>query len=97
LQRVLARVAQRQPARVLRSEWARAALPSAAGLLAAGWAVRAGAERLVAFGLVPASLAGSFIGDVAVLALAAAGVLVLGALFTLALAPVLILESQRRS
>ena len=97
LQRVLARVAQADPARARRAEWVRAAATSAAALLAAGWAVRAGAERLLAFGVVPASLAGSAAGDLVVLALAAAGVLGLGALFTLVLAPVLILESQGRS
>ena len=62
-----------RPARERRSGWLRAALPSAAALLAGSVAVHQG-------------------GVVAALAFFAVGSIV-----TLSLAPVLILESQRRS
>ena len=97
LQRVLARVAAVPPARARRDEWARAALPGAAALVAAAWAVRAGADRLAVSGAVPAGVAGTLAGDVLVTSLAAAGVFCFGALVTLALAPVLILDSHGRS
>jgi hypothetical protein len=96
LQRVLARVATVQPARARRAEWARLAAPSSAVLLAAVWAIRVGSERLLALDLVqrfvPAPLAG-----LAGIGLAAAAVLGVGTLVTLAVAPVLILESDGRS
>ena len=72
LERVLARIEAVRPARERRSGWLRAALPSAAALLAGSVAVHQG-------------------GIVAALAFFA-----LGSLVTLAIAPVLILESQRR-
>lgn len=73
LERVLARIERVRPARERRSGWLRAALPSAAALLAGSVAVHQG-------------------GIVAALAFFAVGSIV-----TLSLAPVLILESQRRS
>jgi anti-sigma factor RsiW len=73
LERVLARIEAVRPARERRSGWLRAALPSAAALLAGSVAVHQG-------------------GVVAALAFFAVGSIV-----TLSLAPVLILESQRRS
>ncbi len=73
LQRVLARIETVRPARERRNGWLRAALPSAAALLAGSVAVHQG-------------------GIVAALAFFAVGSIV-----TLSLAPVLILESQRRS
>jgi predicted anti-sigma-YlaC factor YlaD len=94
LERVFARVALVQPARARRAEWARAALPGAAALLTGWWAIRAGADRLAALGVVPGSFAGSPAGDVLSLTLSALGVVGVGALLTLALAPVLILEAQ---
>lgn len=97
LQRVLARVAVLKPAQARRAEWARAAVPSAAALLAGAWAIRAGAERLNALGLWPALSVGPVSGDLLALSLAALGVVVAGGLVTLALAPVLILESHGRS
>ncbi|HVR69918.1 MAG TPA: hypothetical protein VMT87_03660 [Vicinamibacteria bacterium] len=97
LERVLARVAAARAARTRPADWARAVLPGAAALLAGSWAIRAGAERLSAIGLVRDSFAGLLSGDLLGLALAALGVLGAGALVTLALAPVLILESHGRS
>jgi predicted anti-sigma-YlaC factor YlaD len=94
LQRVLARVARTQPARARQAEWARAAVPGAAALLAGWWAIRTGAERLASLGLVPGPLAGSVSGDLLGLALASVGVVAVGALVTLAVAPVLILEGD---
>jgi anti-sigma factor RsiW len=73
LVRVLARIESVRPARERRSGWLRAALPSAAALLAGSVAVHQG-------------------GIVAALAFFA-----LGSIVTLSFAPVLILESQRRS
>jgi anti-sigma factor RsiW len=73
LARVLARIETVRPARERKSHWVRAALPSAAALLAGSVAVHQG-------------------GLVAALAFFA-----LGSIVTLAIAPVLILESQRRS
>jgi hypothetical protein len=73
LPRVLARIEAVRPARERRSGWLRAALPSAAAILAGSVAVHQG-------------------GLVAALAFFAVGSIV-----TLSLAPVLILESQRRS
>jgi anti-sigma factor RsiW len=96
LERVLARVADVRPAKRRRSEWALAAVPCGAAMLAGVWAVRAGGERLTALGLVsgaPLGLSGELLG----LSLAALGLVVAGALVTLALAPVLILESNGRS
>ena len=97
LQRVLARVARTQPARARQAEWARAAVPGAAALLAGWWAIRTGAERVVSLGLVPGPLAGSLSGDLLGLSLSALAVVAFGALLTLAVAPVLILESHGRS
>jgi len=96
LDRVLARVAAVEPARARRAEWVRAAVPSAAALAGGAWAVRFAAERLTTLGLVPASFAGHLAGDLLSLSLAAVGVAAAGAIFTLALAPVLILESHGR-
>jgi hypothetical protein len=73
LQRVLTRIETVRPARERRSGWLRAAVPSAAALLAGSLAAHQG-------------------GIVAALAFFAVGSIV-----TLSLAPVLILESQRRS
>jgi hypothetical protein len=97
LERVLARVAASRPARARRAEWAFAVLPSAVALVAGAWAVRAGGERLTTLGLVPGSSVGPLSGDLLGLSLAALGLVVVGALVTLALAPVLILESHGRS
>lgn len=94
LQRVLARVARAQPVRAPQAEWARAAVPGAAALLAGWWAIRTGAERLAALGLVPGPFADSLSGDLLGLSLSALGVFGCGALVTLALAPVLILEED---
>jgi hypothetical protein len=93
LERILARIAVVQPALTRRVEWARAVVPSALALLAGWWATRAGAERLATLGLVPGTFAGPFSGDLLGLSLSALGVVAFGALVTLALAPVLILES----
>ena len=97
LDRVLARVAQVPPARRRGAGWAHAVLPSALAMAAGAWAIRAGAERLASLGLVPGAYAGSLPGDLLVVSLATAGVVAAGALVTLALAPVLILESHGRS
>ncbi len=97
LERVLARVAEVRPARARRAEWAYAAIPSALALLAGAWAIRAGGERLTTLGLVPGAPFGHVSGEVLGLSLAALGLVVVGALITLALAPVLILESHGRS
>jgi anti-sigma factor RsiW len=97
LERVLARVAGVRPARQRRTEWALAAVPCAGAMLAGAWAIRAGGERLNALGLVSSTAVGPVSGEVLGLSLAALGLVVLGALITLALAPVLILESNGRS
>lgn len=97
LERVLARVAAVRPARERRAEWALAVIPSAAALVAGAWAIRAGAERLTTLGLVPGASLGPLSGELLGLSLAAFGLVVVGALVTLALAPVLILESNGRS
>jgi hypothetical protein len=95
LERVLARVAQVRRTQARRAEWALAALPSAAALAAGAWAMRAGGERLSTLGLLPASelVSPAVMG----VSLAALGLVLLGALVTLALAPVLILDSKGRS
>ena len=97
LERVLARVATVRPARRRRAEWAMAALPSAAAIVAGAWAVRAGGERLSALGIVSGAASGPLSAELLGLSLAALGLVLLGALVTLALAPVLILESHGRS
>jgi hypothetical protein len=97
LERVLARVAVLRPARARRAEWAKAAIPSALALLAGAWAIRTGAERLTTLGLVPGASAGPVSAELLGLSLAALGLVLVGALITLALAPVLILESHGRS
>jgi predicted anti-sigma-YlaC factor YlaD len=97
LERVLARVATTRPARRRRADWAMAALPSAAAIAAGAWAVRAGGERLSALGVVSGVASGPLSAELLGLSLAALGLVVLGALVTLALAPVLILESNGRS
>jgi hypothetical protein len=95
LERVLARVEGLRRTRARQAEWAFAVIPSAAALAAGTWATQAGGERLAALGLVPASglLSPWLLGA----SLAALGLVVLGALVTLALAPVLILDSNGRS
>lgn len=97
LERVLARVASLRPARARRAEWVLAAIPSTAALVAGAWAIRAGGERLTTLGLVSGAAVAPLSGEVLGLSLAALGLVVLGALVTLALAPVLILESHGRS
>jgi anti-sigma factor RsiW len=97
LERVLARVATMRRARARRAEWLYALLPSATALVVAAWAVRAGSERLTSLGLVPAAAGGALSAELLGLSLAAFGLVVVGALVTLALAPVLILESHGRS
>jgi predicted anti-sigma-YlaC factor YlaD len=97
LERVLARVADIRPARKRGAEWALAAGPCAAAMLAGAWAIRAGSERLNALGMVSGASLGPLSGEALGLSLAAVGVVALGALVTLALAPVLILESHGRS
>ncbi len=96
LERVLARVAAVRPARARRAQWARLAAPSGAALLAAAWTIRAGSERVLALELVPQALPAP-LAELAGLGLAAAVVLAIGSLVTLAVAPVLILESHGRS
>ena len=97
LERVLARVAAAPPARRWGAQWARVVVPGGAAMTAGAWAIRAAAERLESLGLVPSPFAGSLPGDLLAVAVAAAGVFAAGALVTLALAPVLILESHGRS
>jgi anti-sigma factor RsiW len=97
LERVLLRVAALGPARRRRTDWAMAVLPSAAAMVAGAWAVRAGGERLTALGIVTNAAGGALSPELLGLSLAALGLVVLGALVTLALAPVLILESNGRS
>jgi len=97
LERVLARVAVVAPVRRRRAEWALAVLPSAAALAAGAWAVRAGGERLTTLGVVPGAALGPLSPELLGLSLAALCLVVVGAIVTLALAPVLILESQGRS
>jgi hypothetical protein len=65
--------------------------------VAGAWAIRAGGERLTTLGLVPGASSGPLSAEVLGLSLAALGLVVVGALVTLALAPVLILESHGRS
>lgn len=96
LQRVLARVATVHPTRARRAEWTRLAVPSSAVLLAAAWAIKVGSERLLALDLVP-QLVPAPLAGLAGIGLAAAAVLGVGTLVTLAVAPVLILESDGRS
>ena len=96
LERVLAQVTVR-PARARRAEWLLAVVPSALALVAGAWAVRTGGERLTALGLVPGASLGIVSPELLGLSLAALGLVVVGALVTLALAPVLILESHGRS
>jgi len=97
LERVLAQVATVRPARARRAEWLLAVIPSALALVAGAWAVRMGGERLTALGLVPGASLGLVSPELLGLSLAALGLVVVGALVTLALAPVLILESHGRS
>ena len=97
LDRVLARIGAVRPARVRRAEWLLALVPSAGAIAAGAWAVRAGGERLTAIGLVPGAPLGLVSPELLGLSLAALGLVVVGALVTLALAPVLILESHGRS
>jgi hypothetical protein len=97
LERVLARVAEVAPARARRAQWARVVGPSALALLAGGWAIRLLAERLRGLGPLPGLSLGPFAGDVLSLSLAVLVVAAAGALVTLAVAPVLILESHGRS
>jgi hypothetical protein len=97
LERVLAQVAAVRPAGARRAEWLLAVVPSALALVAGAWAVRAGGERLTALGLVPDASLGVVSAELLGLSLAALGLVVVGALVTLALAPVLILESHGRS
>ena len=96
LERVLARVAEIRPVRA-RGEWARAVVPGAAALVTGWWAIRVLADWLASSGLVPGALAGSVAGDLLGLSVASVSVVCVGAVVTLALAPVLILESHGRS
>ena len=87
-----------RPARARRAEWLLAVVPSAAGARSPGPGRSApGGERLTALGLVPDASLGPVSPELLGLSLAALGLVVLGALVTLALAPVLILESHGRS
>ncbi len=97
LERVLERVAVVRPARARRADWLLAVVPSALALVAGAWAIRTGGERLTALGLVPGASLGFVSPELLGLSLAALGLVVVGALVTLALAPVLILESHGRS
>jgi hypothetical protein len=97
LERVLERVAAVAPVRRRRAEWALAAGPCAAAMLAGAWAIRAGGERLSALSVLSGASVGPLSGELLGLSLAALGLVVLGALITHALAPVLILESHGRS
>lgn len=97
LERVLARVAVVRPLRQRRAEWALAVVPSAAALCAGAWAVRVGGERLTTLGIVSGAGLGPLSPELLALSLAALGLVVVGAVVTLALAPVLILESNGRS
>ena len=92
LERVLLRVAA-EPRPVARRLWLRAALPSAAAVAAGAWAIRAAGPRLQAAGIVPeAALAP--LAALSGFGLAALAFFVAGSLFTLAVAPFLILEAQ---
>jgi hypothetical protein len=93
----MARVGSVNPARRRSAEWALAAFPCAAAMLAGVWAIRAGGERLSALQMLSGASIGPLSGELLGLSLAALGLVVLGALITLALAPVLILESHGRS
>ncbi len=97
LERVLAHVAAVRPARARRAEWLLAVLPRAAALAAGAWAIRAGGARLAALGLLADAPRGLVSPELLGLSLAAFGLVVVGALVTLAIAPVLILESHGRS
>lgn len=97
LERVLARVAVVAPVRRRRAEWALAVLPSATALAVGAWAVRAGGERITTLGVLPGAALGPLSPELLGLSLAALGLVVVGAIVTLALAPVLILESNGRS
>ena len=97
LERVLARVAAVRPQRRRRAEWALALVPSAAALCAGAWAVRAGGERLTTLGVASSVSLGPLSPELLGFSLAALGLVVAGAIVTLALAPVLILESNGRS
>jgi predicted anti-sigma-YlaC factor YlaD len=97
LERVLERVAVVRPLRRRPAEWALAVVPSAAALCAGAWAVRAGGERLTTLGIVSGAGLGPLSPELLGLSLAALGLVVVGAVVTLALAPVLILESNGRS
>ncbi len=97
LERVMARVATVRPARRRGADWMLAAGPCAAAMAAGLWAIRAGGERLSALQVLSGASIGPLSGEVLGFSLAALGLVVLGALITLALAPVLILESHGRS
>jgi hypothetical protein len=97
LERVLTRVGQTRPAHVESAQWIRAVVPSAAALLVGAWGVAAGAGWLRSLGFVPEEALGAVGGGLLALSLAALGVVGVGAVVTLAVAPVLILESRGRS
>jgi hypothetical protein len=94
---VLARVQAVSRRRARRAEWALAAVPSALAVAVGCWAVRSGGERLTALGLVEPVASGLVSAELLGASLAALGLVVAGALVTLALAPVLILESRGRA
>jgi hypothetical protein len=97
LARVLARVEAVSLRRARRAEWALAAVPSALAVAMGSWAVRSGGERLTALGLIEPTASGLVPAELLGASLAALGLVVVGALVTLALAPVLILESRGRT
>jgi len=92
LERVLVRVAA-EPRPVVRRAWLRAALPSAAVVATGAFAIRLAGPRLIATGLVPdAALAP--LAALSGFGLAATAFFAAGSLFTLAVAPFLILEAH---
>jgi hypothetical protein len=92
LERVLARVGA-APRPAARRLWLRAAVPSAAVVAAGAFAIRHAGARVLASGLVPdAALAP--LTALSGFGLAAAVFFAAGSLFTLAVAPFLILEAQ---
>jgi hypothetical protein len=92
LERVLLRVAA-EPRPVVRRVWLRAVLPSAAVVAAGAFGIRLAGTRVLAAGLVPdAALAP--LEALSGFGLAATAFFAAGSLFTLAVAPFLILEAH---